>query len=202
MKANVYTRPAKPLSLVVKRRRDFEPIAKAAPLEVLAVDKATECHVTPDDVAARMVDYLGRTGDYMTLEPSAGTGQLARALLASGHSKHELTLVERHIGLASRLHSIAPTINRCFLEWAAEVRGRVSYPRVIMNPPFSDVRKHVAAALSLLGQGGHDEPATLVALVPVTFEHAEAIDLERLPNSTFATAKVWTKLIRIQRGAR
>jgi hypothetical protein len=68
-----------------------------------------------------------------------------------------------------------------------------------MNPPFSDVRKHVAAALSLLGRGGHSEPATLVALVPVTFDHLEAVELERLPESTFSTARVWTKLIRIRR---
>lgn len=199
MNPAVYSRPAKPLHISVRRRDDFAPIVKTAPAEIVAVDKATECHVTPSDVAARMVDYLGRPGDYLTLEPSAGTGQLARALLAAGHSKHELTLIERHHALAARLHSIAPTINRCFLEYAAEARGKVEFPRIIMNPPFSDVRKHVAAALALLGRGGHDEPATLVALVPVTFEHAEAIELERLPDSTFSTARVFTKLIRIQR---
>lgn len=198
MKASVYTRPAKPLRLAVKPRSDFEKVERAAPVEVVAVDKATECHATPDDVARRMVEYLGPTGDYLTLEPSAGTGQLARALLASGHSRHELTLVERHVALAARLHSIAPTINRCFLEWSAEVRGKVEFPRIIMNPPFSDVRKHVAAALSLLGRGGHDAAPSLVALVPVTFEHAEAIELERLPDSTFTTAKVRTKIIRIR----
>lgn len=199
MKPGVYTRPAKPLGLAVRSRRDFEKIERAAPIEVVAVDKATECHVTPSDVAARMVAYLGPTGDYLTLEPSAGTGQLARALLASGHSKHELTMVERHIGLASRLHAIGPTINRCFLEYAEEARGKVEFPRILMNPPFSDVRKHVAAAMTLLGRSGHTEPATLVALVPVTFEHPEAVDLEHLPDSTFATARVRTKIIRIQR---
>lgn len=199
MKASVYMRPAKPLFVPVARRDDFAKIEKAAPMEVVAVDKATECHVTPSDVAARMVAYLGRPGDYLTLEPSAGTGQLARALLASGHSDCELTMVERHIGLARRLSSIGPTINRCFLEWSAEIHGKAEFPRVLMNPPFSDVRKHVAAALSLLGRGGHDEPATLVTLVPVTFEHPEAIELEHLPDSTFATAKVRTKIIRVQR---
>jgi len=199
MKPSVYVRPGKPLFAPVNRREDFAAITKAPPIEVIAVDKFTECHVTPDDVAARMVDYLGRPGDYLTLEPSAGTGQLARALLASGHSKHELTLVERHISLAGRLRSLAPTINRCFLEWAAEVRGKVEFPRIIMNPPFSEVRKHIAAAESLLGQGGHLEPATLVALVPVTFQHPNAIELEHLSDSTFATAKVRTKIIRIQK---
>lgn len=197
MNPSVYRRPAKPLYVPVQRRSDFAAILKAAPVDVVAVDKATECHVTPSDVAARMVDYLGRQGDYLTLEPSAGTGQLARALLASGHSRSELTLVERHNSLAARLHAIGPTINRCFLEWAAEVRGKVEYPRILMNPPFSDVRKHIAAAVSLLGRGGHEDPATLVALVPITFEHPEAIELEHLPDSTFSTAKVRTKIIRV-----
>ena len=66
-----------------------------------------------------------------------------------------------------------------------------------MNPPFRELRKHVAAALSLLGRGGHDA-ATLVALVPVTFEHPDAEHLETLPPDTFSPARVHTKIIRIQ----
>ncbi|WP_378952132.1 methyltransferase type 11 [Mesorhizobium sp. ANAO-SY3R2] len=193
----IYSRPAKPMSIPVRRRDDFaklEPLTVAAPV---TVDKFTECHVTPGDVAARMVHYLGPQGDYLTLEPSAGTGQLTRALLAAGHSQHELTQVERHNRLAAGLHQLGPVVNRCFLEWAAEVRGKVEYPRIIMNPPFSEVRKHVAAALWLLGRSGHDEPAVLVALVPVTYQHQDAETLETLPPDTFATAKVHTKIIRI-----
>ena len=200
MKPSVYTRPNKPMALAVKQRRDFEALPKAEPVEVVAVDKFTECHVTPPDVAARMVDYLGPVGDYLTLEPSAGTGNLTRALLASGHSDCELTQVERHNRLAAGLHKFGPVINRCFLEYAAEARGKVEFPRVIMNPPFSDVRKHIAAALSLMGTGGHGHGfrPTLVALVPVTYQHPDAEELERLPDDTFSTARVNTKIIRIQ----
>ena len=43
------------------------------------------------------------------------------------------------------------------------------------------------------------EPATLVALVPVTFEYPEAEQLETLPPDTFSTARVHTKIIRIRR---
>lgn len=197
---SIYTRPQKPLTIPVRARREPEALAKIKAPEVITVDKVTECHVTPDDVARRMVEYLGPMGDYLTLEPSAGTGQLARALIASGHSPQELTLIERHTKLAASLYGIAPTINRCFLEYAGEVKGRAAFPRIIMNPPFRDVRKHIAAALSLLGQGGHDEPATLVALVPITFSHDDAEELEVLPNDTFSTAKVHTKIIRFRRG--
>lgn len=199
MKASVYKRPDKPLRIPVRRRGDFPPVGTVEIAEPIIVDKATECHVTPPDVAARMVEYLGRQGDFLTLEPSAGTGNLVRALLESGHSDCELTMVERHCGLANQLSRLGPVINRCFLEYAEEARGKVAFPRVIMNPPFSAVKKHIAAALSLMGQNGHQEPATLVALVPVTFEHPDAETLETLPPDTFATAKVHTKIIRITR---
>lgn len=199
MKPGVYRRPDKPLTLAVRRRHDFAPIVKAEPVEIVAVDKFTECHVTPPDVAARMVEYLGSQGDYLTLEPSAGTGNLSRALLASGHSPRELVQVERHIRLSSGLYRFGTVISRCFLEYAAEVRGKVEFPRIIMNPPFSDVRKHVAAALSLMGTSGHGYGfrPVLVALVPVTFQHPDAETLEHLPDDTFTTAKVRTKIIRI-----
>jgi hypothetical protein len=154
-------------------------------------------HVTPPDVARRMVEYLGRRGDYLTLEPSAGTGNLSRALLESGHSRYELCQVERHIKLAGMLYSLGPVINRCFLEYEVEARGKVEFPRIIMNPPFSDVRKHVAAARRLMGHNGHTEAPCLVALVPITFDDPDAETLEHLPEDTFATARVRTKIIRI-----
>lgn len=194
---DIYRRPEKPMFLARKRR---EPPAKIelAPLpEVVTVDKFTECHVTPSDVAARMVQYLGRGGDFLTLEPSAGTGQLSRALLAAGHSKYELCQIERHTKLAQGLYQFGPVINRCFLEYAEEARGKVHFPRVIMNPPFSEVRKHIAAALSLMGNNGHQEPPVLVALVPITYQHPRAETLETLPPDTFSTARVNTKIIRI-----
>lgn len=192
-----FNRPDKPMFVSATRRERFSDLEKVDLAEPVIVDRATECHVTPDDVAARMVRYLGRRGDFMTLEPSAGTGQLSRALLAAGHSRYELVQVERHIKLAAGLHAFGSVINRCFLEYAADARGKVEFPRVIMNPPFSEVRKHVAAALSLMGRNGHDCPPVLVALVPITFQHPDAEELEILPRDTFATARVTTKIIRI-----
>ena len=195
----IYTRPNKPLVIPVRKRGEPAPLDEIKAPEIVAVDRATECHVTPEDVARRMVEYLGPQGDFLTLEPSAGTGQLVRALLASGHSDCELVMVERHNTLAAGLRHLGPVINRCFLEYADEARGKVQFPRIIMNPPFSQVRKHVAAALSLLGQGGHTDPATLVALVPVTFDHPDAEHMETLPGDTFSTARVSTKIIRIRK---
>lgn len=191
MNPGVYTRPAKPMRLEVRRRRDFEEIAKREAPPIVAVDKATECHVTPPDVAARMVDYLGILGEGRTLEPSAGTGALSRALIEAGHDRGRLLQVERHHALAALLDPYGEVIRRCFLEYAEETRDR--FARVVMNPPFRPVRQHIAAARRLLEPGG-----VLVALVPVTFEAEGAETLERLGPDTFAAAKVRTKLIEIE----
>lgn len=183
----MYSRPNKPLFIPVKRRDEPKPLDPVEIAQPVTVDKATECHVTPHDVAARMVHYLGPSDEFSTLEPSAGTGQLARALIDKGHN---VVMVERHIGLANQLYELGPTINRCFLEYAEENQGTIQFPRILMNPPFSKCRQHIKAALSLLSR-----PGKLVALVPITFELEGAETLEHLPDTTFATAKVRTKVI-------
>jgi len=173
--------------------------------EIITVDKCTECHVTPLEVARRMVSYLGGTGDYLTLEPSAGTGNLLQALYDSGHSSCELVAIERHINLCEQIRKrfkdkqyIDP-LCECFLEYAKRARGKIEYPRIIMNPPFKLVKQHMKAAINLLGAGGHDS-AVLVALVPITYNHDDGETMEELPRDTFSAAKVSTKIIRIEQG--
>ncbi len=203
MDKSLYQRPNKPKQLTVKKREAAPEGALPTLPKPLQVDAYSECHVTPPDVAARMVDYLGSAGDFLTLEPSAGTGNLIQALYAAGHSRCELTAVERHAGLCQAIRQrftgqlyIDP-INQCFLEYAAEAAAKIEFPRIIMNPPFKTVKRHMKAALSLLGYGGH-AVATLIALVPVTFQHENADTLETLSRDTFSTAQVSTKIIRIE----
>ena len=205
MDASLYTRPDKPRATLLKRRRAqaAEPVNITAP-EIVEVDTFTECHVTPLDVARRMVDYLGEVGDFLTLEPQAGTGNLIAALYEAGHSRYELVAVERHYGLCKAIgkrfkgdQAITP-IQQCFLEYAEEAQGKIEFPRIIMNPPFRHVKRHMKAALNLLGPGGHPD-AVLVALVPITYQHDDAEILEALPRDTFSTAQVATKIIRIER---
>ncbi len=203
MRREVYKRPpGKTLYLPVRRREtapEIEPEALPAPL---VVDKATECHVTPPDVAARMVDYLGPCGDIRTLEPSAGTGNLVDALLKAGQSRFEVVAIERHCDLwaamRARFAYQVDGFNRCFLDYAVEARGKITFPRVVMNPPFRKARVHIDAALSLMGCNGHDAAPVLVACVPSTFEHSRAEFLESLEPDTFAAARVSAKLIRIE----
>lgn len=202
MDKSLFKRPNKPKSMVVTRRRKETP-AMALPdiPKIPAVDQYTECHVTPLAIAHRMVSYLGGMGDYLTLEPSAGTGNLLQALYDSGHSPYELVAIERHINLCSEIRkrfSGNQTINpicECFLAYAEKAQGQIEYPRIIMNPPFKKVRQHIKAALSLLGKAGHSE-AVLVALVPITYSHEDVETLEELPRDTFSLAAVSTKIVR------
>jgi phospholipid N-methyltransferase len=189
--------------MVVTSRRDAQEVKPLSVPEVVEVDRFTECHVTPPEIAERMVDYLGPQGDYLTLEPSAGTGNLLHALFQSGQSQFETIAVERHAGLCSDIRKRFPAsgkninpVNQCFLEYAQEVQG-MQFPRIIMNPPFRQVRQHIKAALSLLGRNGHDEPARLVAMVPITYQHEEADLMEELERDAFAHLNISTKIIRI-----
>lgn len=206
MKPSIYTRPNKPKTMTVTKRREAPAMAFseiAAPIEVHAT---TECHITPPNEAARMVEYLDLevlSGSYLVLEPSAGTGALLDALFNAGHSASQTVAIEQNQSLCKAIqarfkNSIQP-VQTCFLEYAADAVGRIEYPRIIMNPPFKDVRKHMNAALSLLGRSGQDSEAVLVALVPITYEHEEAETMEILPNTTFTSAVVNTKIIRIMR---
>ncbi|MEW5249893.1 hypothetical protein [Microbulbifer discodermiae] len=165
-------------------------------VEPIAVDATTECHITPALVASRMAEYLDIPAGRI-LEPSAGTGALVAALLEKGHPAEQIVAIERHSSLKSALlrrleGEPVEIICGDFLEYAKG--ARVNFSGVLMNPPFRKVRQHVDAALSLLYSGG-----ALVALVPDTFQHDAAEEIETLPNDIFALAKVRTKIVRINR---
>jgi phospholipid N-methyltransferase len=191
--------------MVVTRRWDAQDVKPLSVPEVVEVDRYTECHVTPPAIAARMVDYLGPVGDFLTVDPQAGTGNLIHALFEVGHSPYETVAIERHSGLCQAFRKrfnqgkYVNPINRCFLEYAEEEKGKIEYPRIITNPPFRKVRQHMKAALSLLGRGGHDEPAAMVALVPITYQHKEAELMEELERDAFPHLNISTKIIRFER---
>ncbi len=93
MDKTLYIRPNKPSTMLVTKRREAPERAFSEVPEILTVDRHTECHVTPLEVARRMVNYLGSTGDYLTLEPSAGIGNLIQTLFDAGHSHNELVAI-------------------------------------------------------------------------------------------------------------
>lgn len=198
MDASLYTRPNKPKVMKVTPRRGqvaapvFEPLPE--PVEVSAF---TECHVTPSDVAERMAQYLVIDGCYKTLEPSAGTGNLIQAVLEWAPDIPPIAAVEQHHALIDTMHKRFEgedvRFNQmCFLDYAKECGEK--YHRIIMNPPFRKIKQHMNAAISLLAE----EDYKLVALVPSTYQNDRAYTVEDLDNSTFASAKVNTKIIIIE----
>lgn len=200
MNPSLYARPNKPRKMTVTRREDAPEMARPQPVEILEVDSFTECHITPDEVAETMASYLYDNGG-LILEPQAGTGALIEGLNAMGFDIGRVVAVERHIKLSNTLHErfndgLSEIVNDCFLEFAQRIEGRFFYQNIIMNPPFKAVKKHMKAALSLLSK---EPDSSLVALVPVTYQHEDAETLDILDNETFPTAKVNTKIIRFLR---
>jgi protein-L-isoaspartate O-methyltransferase len=195
MDRSVYTRPNKSKTLTVKNRRGKPERAFITMPNVIAVDFSTECHVTPSNVAGRMVDYLELEAHDNLLEPHIGTGSLVSAVLNGGYSFNHITGVERNYNLSQcskqrfEGHENINIINQCFLDYCLEA-GNISFSKIILNPPFRNVKKHVSCALKLLSKNG-----LLVALVPVSFQDDDAEELEILSNETFSTAKVKTKII-------
>ena len=122
------------------------------------------------------------TGD-LVLEPSAGTGNLIRALPPGCH----VTAVEKNLSLAQGLKSvfgrnaIQGTIFALdFLEFG-EKEGTVKYNRIVMNPPFengADI-KHIQHARTFLAPGGRlvalcaNGPRQQAALKPIASEWTE-----------------------------
>ena len=189
MRPSMYTRPDKPKYIAVPGRMSAPDVTAPVVHEPVIVDSSTECHVTPEHVALDMVDYLEPFGSDMVLEPSCGTGSLIKALLSIGQKPETILGVERHYKLADICSKLLghDVIQADFLEW--ETKQRFFY--IIMNPPFKKVKAHMNKALSLL----EEKSSTLVALVPITYQHPDMEVLEILTNDTFALAKVNTKLI-------
>lgn len=123
-------------------------------------------YATPPAVAERLVSTAGAWRGARVLEPSAGTGAVARAALSVGA---DVDVVEVHPERAAVLRGIrglGRVVERNFLEWPA----RRAYTHVLMNPPFAGTHwmEHVLHAFDFLEPLG-----TLAAVLPATAEIAE-----------------------------
>jgi predicted RNA methylase len=124
--------------------------------------KSHQYYPTPAHIAAQAVAAAEIGQNHICLEPSAGTGALARLMPAD-----RTTCVEISPLHCAALRGIDPgleVIQDDFLRFARTDRaGR--YDRIIMNPPYSQgrAREHVEAAAKLLKPGGR-----LVAIVPAS----------------------------------
>lgn len=128
--------------------------------------KSFQFYPTPAILAEEVVKLAEITEVCNVLEPSAGSGGLARMLPSV-----QTTCVE-----ISKLHCKAletmffhEVVNTDFLSWNPEK----VFERIVMNPPFSEGRAvaHVTKALSLLAPGGR-----LVAILPPSSKNQLKLD--------------------------
>ena len=186
MNRSVYRRPDKPTRLSVTKRERIG-VTRSEPPEPVIMDKSTECHVTPPDIARRMVEILAPSPDSDIIEPSAGTGALCDALVEYGHPLEMICAIEKDAELARRLLSRFP--RAWHADFLTDFVCRLPYDCALMNPPFKKARQHIEKALECAGK--------VVALVPVTFEDRGMIEHNHYGPDTFSLARVSTKIITI-----
>jgi phospholipid N-methyltransferase len=115
---------------------------------------APQLFPTPPAIAEQMIDAAAIEPGQRILEPSAGTGNLVKAL-PNIRPHGTLTAIEINTELARHLEASADrVIAGDFLEQRPEDLG--PFDRIIMNPPFergADIR-HIRHAIGFLKPGG------------------------------------------------
>lgn len=152
MDKSIYTRPDKPKTMLVSRRKESpERVALAVP-DLLMVDRSTECFVTPASVIDLMIEHAGLLMAHKILEPSAGTGAIA------------IRVRELHPCADLHVFELSPTLQHILKELGfdpcgsdfLEFNGSGQYDRILMNPPFSKLQDidHVRKAYECLAPDG------------------------------------------------
>lgn len=110
---------------------------------------------TPAPVVARMLEEAALQPESVVLEPSAGSGAIAKALRDAGHS---VACIERHATLAAILKDSGFIVNGPgdFLEHVPPSDDADKVDAVLMNPPFEDGQDvaHVRHAFQFVKPGG------------------------------------------------
>lgn len=117
---------------------------------------APQLFPTPPSLAARMVELADIERGHAVLEPSAGTGNILRAIREATNGGAVRTAIEINPRLCDSLRIAeegAEVINCDFLQYTPPA-GK--FDRVLMNPPFvnADDIKHIKHALGMLKPGG------------------------------------------------
>lgn len=148
------------------KREQTKPEAKAEAADFAAMKETLKAGVqvvsvpqlfpTPPELAARMVELAQIEAGQCVLEPSAGTGNLVKAVLDSVDT--EVLAYEISPELCAQLNKKFPSyklVTQCgdFLE-ARDFMGQ--YPRIVMNPPFANGQDiaHIQHATGFLAPGG------------------------------------------------
>lgn len=104
---------------------------------------------TPGSIAHKMLAKINTDAHYF-LEPSAGKGDLARAIRSRGNNV-QIDVIEAQPELVTILHNME-TVNVVGYDWLTY--GGVSYyDAIVMNPPFSTGATHLLKAWDFLHAG-------------------------------------------------
>lgn len=187
--------PARSVRPIEKTPEDVEAM-KATLKGGVKVVSAPQLFPTPPSLAEEVVSMADIMDGHRVLEPSAGTGNLIRAIRATRKAVH-VVAVEVNVSLADALVKAFPAgvTDDCpqSLEIIAgdflEPLAIGTFDRIIMNPPFEngvDI-KHIERARELLAPGG-----VLVAICAAgSRQHAklepEADEWIDLPEGSFAS---------------
>ena len=130
-----------------------------------ALSKDLAFYATPKPVGDALLRNVDLPDGARVLEPSAGNGNIVRALLALNRSVI-VDAVEVHEGRAAHLRQTCPGVAVTVANFL-QLRPRPIYELVAMNPPFCGTHwmDHVRQAFEWLAPGG-----TLLAVLPVSAE--------------------------------
>lgn len=204
---NHWAQPIAPKPRTEPEQTDFDAMKESLKAGVQVVS-ADQLFPTPPEVARRMVELAEIQPGNRVLEPSAGTGNILKAVadefalndaLGVKGSNLPVVAVELNINLA---HALAERwkfmdIRRTdFLECNGDL-GK--FDRILMNPPFKNGEdiKHIEHALTMLATGGR-----LVAICangPRQQEKLQPLadNWEELPEGTFNGTNVRAALLTI-----
>ena len=166
------------------------------------VVSAPQLFPTPAAVASQMAEVARLETGHRILEPSAGTGNLLRAIADSG-ADCTIVAVELNVSLAEQLRGLSlagEVLQADFLECS----DLGTFDRILMNPPFADGQdiEHILHARKMLRPGGRlvaicaNGPRQNKALRPLVV--ACGGTWEELPEGTFAGTGVRAVLLSLE----
>lgn len=120
--------------------------------------KSHQFYPTPESLALKVIELANIDSEHECLEPSAGTGGLAKFMPKERTTCIEISAMHETVLIAQGFKTV-----RCdFLAWSQQPQHK-TFERVVMNPPFSEGRwrAHVEAASQMVRPGGR-----LVAILP------------------------------------
>lgn len=176
------------------------------------VQVAPMLYPTPCSLAAQMAGELNLRKGHRVLEPSAGNGNLLRAVMNEGIELKDITAIEIDNNLSYMLSNQYPALNVLhdnFLDINPDDTGM--FDRIIMNPPFKNSQdiNHVLHALdflkvdggliSIVSEGVFFRKSKLYKEFWARIEKCRWLDCQPLLSGTFKNAgtMVNTRLLRI-----